>query len=103
MTSITDREYPWTKVKSVCQAIFNIKAIVSPFVGAICGLLLIQGWIGFTLYFLISAGIGCFFVGYYGLTDLNPEVGYGDAINEGLGVSFSGFLLSWIIFYSMMV
>lgn len=55
---------------------------------------------GFAIFFGCMMIIGVLFVKYYSLDELDPEVTYGDAFNEGLGVSFSGFLLSWIVFYS---
>ena len=95
-----DREYEWTK-KSVCKAIFLVKCILSLIIGIVLGIIGIQGYIGFSIFFGIIISISCLFVVYYSLDELDPEVTYGNAINEGLGVSLSIFLLSWILIFSL--
>ena len=82
------------------KAIFTVKIVLAPIVGLICGLLGIQGYIGFLLFFALTGGFGVLFVVYYGLTDLNEEMNYGDGFNEGLGASFAEFLLTWIVTFT---
>ncbi|EKE39748.1 hypothetical protein ENUP19_0280G0003 [Entamoeba nuttalli] len=100
MSNIFDPDYEWTK-KTVCHAIFTIKSLISPIVGIICGIIGIQGWLGFAICFGCVIVISYFFVVYYSLDEIDPEVTLGDAINEGLGVSLAEFLLFWIIFFTM--
>ena len=99
MSGIFDREYEWTK-KTVCKALFTIKSIIAPILGIVLGIIGVTGWLGFAIFFGIIVGISCFFVVYYSLDELDPEVTYGDAINEGLGLSLSSFLLTWILSFT---
>ena len=100
MSNYLDREYEWTK-KTVCRAIFAIKFVLSLIIGLSLGIFGITGWIGYAIFFTMIVAVSGFFVYYYGLDELDPEVRFADAFNEGLGSGLSMFLLSWIITFTI--
>ncbi|ELP85355.1 hypothetical protein EIN_086070 [Entamoeba invadens IP1] len=97
--NILDRDYEWTK-KTVCKAIFSTKTILSLIIGITIGVIGVQGWLGFAIFFGTTGLISVLFVLYYHLDELEREVTYGDAFNEGLGAALSAFLLMWIVTFT---
>ena len=100
MANYLDREYEWTK-KTVCRAIFAIKFVLSIIIGLTLGIVGIQGWMGYAVFFAMIVIVSAFFVYYYSLDELDPEVKFADAFNEGLGSGLSSFLLCWIISFTI--
>ena len=100
MNNYLDREYEWTK-KTVCRAIFAVKFVLAFIIGLAIWIIGITGWVGFSMFFVMIVGVSGFFVMYYSLDELDPEVKFPDAFNEGLGSSLAIFLLSWIISFTL--
>ena len=86
---------------SAKHAVFVVKVVVGLLVGVACGVVAVQGWLGFLIFFALSNAAASAFVAYYQTDASDDEFGYQDAMSEGMMVGLSTFLLAWIMVFSL--
>ncbi|XP_064399258.1 GEL complex subunit OPTI-like [Halichondria panicea] len=92
----------WDDKEDFLNVVYWLKQILSIFVGLVCGIVPLQGFIGILAFLLVSGGLVYLYCVLYQGIDQEEYGGAWELLKEGMMTAFAMFMVNWIITYTML-